>query len=545
MSVLEGQLGAAFRRGLKGAADWDVMVERDLEIARRMAAQLADKHRDVLLDPSPYISLIGTRRAGKTFLMAVMALVTGLTKPGSIVIIGSLTLKALKRNFWHGAPSGLPRLARMFGIKVEFNGQDLRWELENGSIGFLLGAENREYLEYWRGMEADLYLLDECKSFAPGVLRELIDDIISPQRISRNGRVVMGGTPGAILKGPFYECTMPGALDEKKRPFSVPYGETDPSGRRLGQYWSRHKILMQDNDRMPHQWAAALDSKEMKGWADDHPTWRREYLGEWVGSEGLVYAYLNCKSEKEPGHVNWVPKRLATNPTGLPEEMGPWHLVFGLDIGFEDPTAIVVAAWSENAAEVRHVWDDQYQHLTPPEVLGLVAATAEKFGTPEAVVYDPGGGGRMLAEWFEERGIPVVRAEKADKFDHIDLINGEFHTGRIKIIEGSKLEDQLCSVQWDLEEDTKEVLAHKGRLREDSKIPNDLTDAFLYLLRYCYHGFASEHMNAPERGTPEWVQAKEKEAFQRAAMQVRTDLDNTRLYRPWTIPTANRWTPPN
>jgi hypothetical protein len=139
----------------------------------------------------------------------------------------------------------------------------------------------------------------------------------------------------------------------------------------------------------------------------------------------------------------------------------------------------------------------------------------------------------MLAEWFTERGIPMVRAERADKNDHIDLINGEFHTGRIKVVENTKLEDQLCSVQWDLESDSKEVLAHKGRLFEDKKIPNDLTDAFLYLLRHCYHGFASPSVDAPRYGTPEWVQSMEKVAFQRAAEEVRLQQTTERVKAPW------------
>ena len=39
---------------------------------------------------------------------------------------------------------------------------------------------------------------------------------------------------------------------------------------------------IRDNEAKPAQWANALATKRRRGWSDDHPTWRREYLGEWV-----------------------------------------------------------------------------------------------------------------------------------------------------------------------------------------------------------------------------------------------------------------------
>lgn len=561
-------LGEALKAQGAENASWEDVCRRSRERAIAIYDNLAPKHQDVVLDPGPWISLLGCRRSGKTYLESSMALMTGEANPGSIVIIGSLTLKQLRKNFWFGAPSGIPAIAKKFGLNIRTNSSELRWEHENGSIGYLLQGETKEALEYWRGLEADLYLIDECKSFAPGVLESLIDDIISPQRMSRRGRVVLAGTPGTVFVGPFWQSTYPGACpakdvsyrEEKEAVqdealvakkniwYNVPFGTQDPWGRSSHKFWSAHKLSIQDNIKMPHQWEEAVAFKDRKQWADDHPTWRREYLGEWINTaEGLVYRYLH---EKAGGRVTWEPRRTEENPTGLPKELGPWHLVFGLDLGFEDPTALVVAAWSESVREVRHVHDESHQHLTPEQVLGLLAETAQRFGTPEMVVADAAGLGKMIVAWFEERGIPIVKADKADKNDHIELINAEFASGNIKVIERTTLEEQLSSVQWDLSDGKKEELSKRGRLFEDKACPNDVTDAFLYLLRYCYHGFATPPAEKSEPGSDEWFAERERNAFKKAAERVRNDISQVAKAQPWKgslepgvarIVRADRW----
>lgn len=553
-------LGEALKSAGADSASWDELCAKSRARAAAIYDGLSTKHRAVVTDEGPWISLLGCRRSGKTYMESSMALAVGEAKPGSIVIIGSLTLKQLRKNFWFGAPSGIPAIARKYGLNIRTNSSELRWEHENGSIGYLLQGETKEALEYWRGLEADLYLLDECKSFAPSVLEELIDDIISPQRMSRRGRVVLAGTPGTVFVGPFWQSTYPGAHPVKTdevtgdvvygAQYSVPYGSPDPAGRKKSQYWSMHALSVRDNDRMPHQWAEALDFKARKQWGDDHPTWRREYLGEWINSaEGLVYRYL---VDKPSGRVNWTPERTPENPTGLPRELGPWHLVFGLDLGFEDPTALVVAAWSETVREVRHVHDESHQHLTPEQVLGLLAEAAGKYGMPEMVIADAAGLGKMIVTWFEERGVPIVKADKNEKFDHIELINAEFASGTIKIIEGTGLEAQLCSVLWDLSDGAKKDLARRGKLREDKECPNDLTDAFLYLLRYCYHGFATPRAELTAPGTDEWFREREVVAFRKAAEKVRGDVDKLARSQPWKgslepgvarIVRSDRWHP--
>ncbi len=469
-------------------------------------------------DPSPFSAGLCPRRAGKSYTAALMALVTGLAQPGAITIIVSLNLKQLKRLYWEGGPSGLWAIARRYNIELQPHVQMLKWTLPNGSIGYLMGAEDDEQLEVLRGLEADLYIIDECKSFVPDRLRKLIVEIIAPQRASRKGRLVLIGTPGHVKQGPFYEATCPRAVDEKtKRPFAVDFGKKDPFGRTPGEHriWSRHHWTLQDNSPMAHQWTEALITKDQNSWSDDNPVWRREYLGEWTESgDGLVFRYAEAKAN---GNANWLPDRSDDNPTGLPPEGAPWRLIAGLDLGFNDKTALVIAAYSPRLRELRHVVDISKAHMLPDDVADMLAAAIETYGTIEKIYADAGGLGKMVIESLMRKGFPIERAEKREKFDHIELLNSAFSRGEIKVVEGTILEHQLLTNAWNLSKGEFEALARAGRLREDDSIENDSTDAFLYLFRGSLHqfGFSADPVLL-QYGSPEWVETWERDQLKKA-----------------------------
>lgn len=518
----------------------------------------------MVLDQSPHVAAICPRRAGKTYAAVLAALITGEAKPGSISLIISLNLKQLRRLYWAGGPSGLFTIARKYGLNLTLNNTYLRWEHENGSIGYLLGADDDEQLEVIRGLEADLYIIDECKSFAPMVLEKLIEDIIDPQRASRKGRIIMIGTPGFIMAGPFYQATCPEStfeleLEDGKKVrarHSVDHGKTDPYGRTPidDLLWSRHHWTLQDNTAMPHQWVEAQKKKKQKRWTDEDPTWQREYLGHWTASsEGLVFRY---HGEKQNGRVTWVPDRTDDNPAGLPKEGAPWRFVGGLDIGYEAPTAFVIAAYSSRLKQLRVVADYSRPHMLVPDIAEMIQMAQAKYGPIEKIYADVGNLGKMVVETLiREYGFPLERADKREKYDHIELLNAAFARGEVQIIEGTQLEIQLLTNCWDLRDETKgnrDSLARRGKLREDDSIPNDSTDALLYLFRGSLHHFGWVHTAPePEYGTPLWRVAWEKKqlAAARREFSPRPDARVTNaLPRAPTFLrralTRQRWSPP-
>ncbi len=512
----------------------------DAQVGRiqRILAGCNPKQRLFLLDPSDYKSLRCPRRAGKSFAMSALAVHVGESVPNARILVISLTLKSTKENFWSGGTSGIFTMDRMFNLGLKYHHTDLVWHHQNGSRGRLAGAETRADIEYLRGAaaEADVVILDECKSFAPNLLQELIREVLEPGLMTRDGKIVMGGTPGLIPDGPFYQATCEEARfvgeDKVEHPTCRAYDPELPTVYRttfinddgeeesVDTPWSLHSWTVKENIAAPKQWARALRIKSKNKWGNDHPTWRREYLGEWItDGEGHVYAYAGLKAG---GKVTWLPERTQANKSGLPPEDGPWHYVFGLDLGFEDPTALVVCAYSGQLAQLRHVYDYKESHLTVAAVADLVQDAIKRFGQPVAIVADAAGA-QIIADLNQTYGLPVQKAEKTEKMDFIELLNSDFHTGHVKIIENTDLEDELCSLQWDLSEAGKVELARRGKLKEDYRLPNHLCDALLYLWRFAYHHFAWASTEETLDGEA-LLLAKEKAAEARLASSRRTGI---------------------
>jgi hypothetical protein len=513
---------------------------------------------DDYLAGTKYISIRCPRRSGKSYVLGLLCAYVGEHRPGSRILVISLTLKSTRENYWAGSPSGLFAMNDRFDLGLKWNETTCVWWHQNGSRGRLAGAETRADIEYLRGAaaEADLVVLDECKSFAPSLLEELIRDVLEPGLMTRNGVLVMAGTPGHIPVGRFFEATSESAKTGQGDPTCIPYARRldevyvefrrrlqreTAEGEEVHEPWSLHTWTVQDNVARPGQWARALRTKRQAGWADDNPTWRREYLGEWVSdASGLVYAFAGVRAADQQ-KVLWWPERTRNNPTGLPVEDGPWHLVMGLDFGYEDDFAIVLAGYSERLAELRVVYDFKSPHLLMDDMVREIRGAQDKYGVPSFIVGDAGALGKLLVEEFTLKyGIAVEKAEKVEKYDHIELLNSDFHAGRVRVIAGSDLENELCGLQWDLSQKGKDELVRLGKLREDRSCPNHLCDALLYLWRFSYHHFARRDGGtpAPRMGTTEWYEAQEAEAERRSHSRVErrftTDghpgLDNERPF---------------
>lgn len=496
--------------------------------------------RDLILDPSLYLGLLCPRRAGKTFAMTSKVLHFAEMNPGSRILIISLTLKSTIENYWSGSPGGLFAQNFRYDLGLKFNHASHTWIHENGSRGLLAGAETKADIERLRGAaaEADICILDECKSFSPDHLDDLIENVVEPGLMTRNGILIMGGTPGSIPSGPFYEATCELARvgeAEDARPTCVMWDrKKDPglayakfSAEQIEELYSLHRWTVADNIAAPFQWKRALATKRRRSWDDDHPSWRREYLGEWVADDSdLVYSYARCKAAS-PTSVTWQPDYAeGRNRTGLPSDRGPWHLVLGLDLGFVDDSAMVLLGYSETTQELRQVHEFKAPGMDA-EVFALqVMDIVEGFSQPvEMIVADTAGGGsKMIIEMLNNRlGLAIQPAQKREKQDYIELCNADFNAGRIKLLPGSELETELCGLQWDLSHDSKVILSKTGRLREDPSCPNHLADAFLYIWRFSYHYWARANAHQEEKYTDKWYAEFESKELDRVLRNRKID----------------------
>lgn len=496
-----------------------------------------------------YLGLRCPRRAGKSFDLAATALWFGEKYPASRILIISLTLKSTVDNYWAAAPGGLFAQNELYKLGIKWNNSRYSWQHENGSRGHLAGAETIADIERIRGAlaEADVAIVDECKSFAPDLLAQLIRDVLLPGLMTRDGVLILGGTPGAIPLGVFYEATSPSSRTEsicpkckRTHPTCIPVGLeddetyacfTDEEKRSL---FRLHSWPLKDNESSPGAWGRALADKLRHQWSDDHPAWRREYLGEWVtDSTDLVYAYAGHKDKED--FVTWHPVRSKENPAGLPQHLGPWRYVLGIDLGYVDDSALVLCAYSESQRQLRHVYDFKAPGMTIDEFFEQVFEIIDRFGRPDAIVADTAGGGsKMLIETLNQRyGLGVEAAKKSEKSDHIELVNSDFALGSIKIIPGSDLAHELCGLQWDLSRESKMILARTGRLREDPQCPNHLCDALLYLYRYSYHFWSVAPARTLEPNSSEWLRNMEQAAIDRAVAKKHGFADDPLGFKKW------------
>lgn len=480
-----------------------------------------------------YLGIRCPRRSGKSYALTSLALDWGERHPNARILLISLTLKSTIDNYWAAAPGGLFFQNEKYKLNLKWNNSRYSWLHENGSRGHLAGAETVADIERIRGAlaEADIAIVDECKSFAPDLLAQLIRDVLLPGLLTRDGILVLGGTPGSIPVGVFYEATSTASRNEAGLPTCIPVGgEDDDAYAKLSPLerkalWRLHSWPLRDNASSPGAWERAMADKMRHGWPDDHPAWRREYLGEWVtDSSDLVYSYALHKGK--PDFVSWLPQRTKSNPSGLPQELGPWHYVLGIDLGFVDDSALVLCAYSEQLRQLRHVYDFKAPGLTIDAFFEEVFVILEKFGRPEAIVADTAGGGsKMLVETLNQRyGLGVEPAKKSEKQDHIELVNSDFSLGNIKIIPGSDLAHELAGLQWDLSRESKMILARTGRLREDPQCPNHLCDALLYLYRFSYHFWSNSPTTKTVPYTPDWWREQEAEAIARVSSRRRGEV---------------------
>jgi hypothetical protein len=284
------------------------------------------------------------------------------------------------------------------------------------------------------------------------------------------------------------------------------------SGRRLPANWSLHKWHSRDNVYCPWIWEEAQNDKEQAGWADNHPTWMREYLGEWVpDSDAMVYAY--ARSNKT-GECDYKLEDDGESIRGLP--LGhDWNFVLGLDLGTRDDTAFVVCAWSDTHPTLYYVHAEKHIGWNIKDIVKRTKELESSFGGFMVRIADTGGLGTMVVDSMAALfGVDFIAAKKTEKAAHIKLLNADFASNRIKVFPNLlDLTEEWMTLQWADPEHTK----------EDPRSPNHCCDAALYIWRYCYHHLWAAREEEPTPDTPEWWENKMKKDEERFRDQLLAD----------------------
>lgn len=392
---------------------------------------------DFVQDPSRYVSALCTRRAGKSSGLGIKFINAARKHANSLSVYISLTRDSARNIFW----PILTELKTKHNLECELLESKLIMKFANGSEIKLVGADQKGFIEKLRGPKYPLAAVDEAQAFGAH-LQSLIDEVLDPATADYiDGQIVMTGTPSPVPKGFFYEVTQ-GA-----------YG------------FSNHEWTVYENPYFPrpHEYVADLFLK--KGWDENNPTYRREWLGEWVADQdALVYRF---------NHVKNVIDKIPTNER-------EWFYVLGIDLGYDpDPSAFVLCAYSHYQNSMFIIDTHLESKMTVSDVAERIRYYMKVY--QPKLVMDAGAQGKMIAEEIRQRyDLPIIAAEKHGKAGFIEIMNSDFQASLIKAVKGKAepLIDEWTSLIWDAEKDQRV---------EDSRYPNHLADAALYAWRYCYN----------------------------------------------------------
>jgi hypothetical protein len=453
--MVNAALAAEVERRFTVAAEVRARIE---DIVAKIECELFEKQLAFINDTSRFKAARCTRRAGKSELISRYAVKVALLTKG-IVRIWAITRLRVKQLHWKLLKSVLDRA----GVEFTPNETELTCVLATGGEIRLVGADKAKETEKKRGDKTVLEIVDEAQMFG-SYLQTLCDDVIGPSLIDMRGTLCLMGTPGVVCAGYWYEATRM-EESERKHGFSV-------------HFWS---VL--DNPFLPHGRTEIYDLKKRRGWADDHPTWLREYCGIWVNDAGaLVYRY----NEKRNGYREL--------PTGLRLQ----YFVAGSDLGSggsNDPMALVVWGWSDADPRLWEVFGKKYtEETTTAAMMDDFLRLRDDCGGFVAQVIDTGGGGKLTANDLKARhGVEFEPAQKTEKHTFQKLMNDDFTAGLLMVKADGEYARELAVLPKDPDDE----------LKEDERFDNHCCDGGLYSWRKARHFWHAPTVPPPPPGSPE------------------------------------------
>ncbi len=291
----------------------------------------------------------------------------------------------------------LEELNEEFGWRLHPNNVDLTMRWPNGSRIKLYGADDRRFQRLLRGLKFDFVIVDEAQDFIFSDLKNLTHRTLMPTLVDKRGRLFMQGTPGEQCYGYFYEV----AVKRQHPEWTVVHGEEFENPYTAEQLKEQLALLQRANPKVANE-----------------PWVQREFFGRWVPDSRRNVVKISPE-------LNYLYK--------WQREAGD-RFILGIDFGFEDPAAYVLA--TENSLRYpyliyldAHVQTKMLLH----DHIKKIREYQEQYPGLR-IVADPGGNAKTLTEELRQtHGLPIEDAEKKEKRTHIERLNSEATLGLIKI----------------------------------------------------------------------------------------------------------------
>jgi hypothetical protein len=222
------------------------------------------------------------------------------------------------------------------------------------------------------------------------------------------------------------------------------------------------------NPHMKEQWEETIrDLKDSNPDVESEPWFQQHYLGKWVTEDSSkIYRY---RSERN----DWDGRLPAYGWKN-------WNYVLGIDLGFDDATALCLLAYHEHDPHTYIIRSDKWKGLTISDTAEKINLWSSEYPINYYVV--DGANKQAVQEMVRHHGIPLEAADKHDKVSFIRIMNSAFQTGKIKIdpLNNKELINEYDKVLWD------KKWLDKGIYKEHPGFHGDLVDAALYAYRFTY-----------------------------------------------------------
>lgn len=391
------------------------------------------------------ICINSSRRFGKTTSLLIYAFKFGIKNPGSLIRFVAPTQKALRKNIF-------PIIKDILAdCPVEFLP---KWDTQNSCYVFPNGTEFHLYgtdsgqADSLRGQRTELAIIDEAAFVQDGTLRYIVQDVLLPQTLTCNGRIILASTPQKYQ-------TQSG---EEFRDFCNEAKMVD----------AYHTKTIYENTSL----SEALIAEYCKESGGKHSiTWRVEYCCEFIidPEKRILPEWDTAK------HVEDIPN---------PQMFGHYHKYVAMDLGVKrDFTVMLFGYYDFHKAKLVILDEHKMKNMTSQELIDDMKAK-EEFLFSNFPVYrrvadtdNP----LLLNDMAHIHGLPIIPTTKSTLETMVNELRIFIDAGKLVVHPRCKfLAGSLENAVW--------ANNAAGRMRKDfSRSPTyghfDALAALMYLVR--------------------------------------------------------------
>ena len=369
---------------------------------------------------------------------------------------------------------------------------------ESSGVIQLSGANNVVEVDKLRGQDWHEVNIDEAQSLGR-TLKTLINDAIKPRLL---GPLVLTGTPGPVPAGPFFDAWK--------------------AGKERG-LWSIHEWTARENPhflaKLPEPYTNDFDAWiagecEQRGVDINDPGIQREFFHQWA-------ADLNALV------LSFTEQNYYTDLPPLDD------YIVGVDLGYDDSTAISVQGWSRtlHRSGRPYVYQVEETLLETQDVTTVGEHVKSAFAryNPICVPVDTAGLGKMIAKELSSRwDLPIVPFDKTSKTGRAKLLRSAIDRGEFLIKRGCRLDQDAKLLQWEIDP-ARGIKRLSEKSPDDKAFHSDIIDAAIGAYMETQAHFAEQ---APEELPLEVRLREERRAnrIRRNAKHVGVDIDEVDLF---------------